>query len=117
MSEHQQMPAISKRNLLWVGAGIGALFALFLGMYAATNDGVRPGTTVSGVAIGGMSTDRAVGVLEEGLGTALNQKIEISAGDQFFKSVPGLPESPLMPQQLLSRPLRVALIPLAWSRI
>ena len=88
MSEHQQMPAISKRNLLWVGAGIGALFALFLGMYAATNDGVRPGTTVSGVAIGGMSTDRAVGVLEEGLGTALNQKIEISAGEQFFQVRP-----------------------------
>ena len=66
MSEHQQMPAISKRNLLWIGGGIGALFALFLGMYAATNDGVRPGTTVSGVAIGRIRL-RADGVLEEGL--------------------------------------------------
>ena len=88
MSEHQQMPAISKRNLLWIGAGIGALLAFFLGIYAATNDGVRPRTTVSGVAIGGMSTGQAVGVLEESLGTALNRRIKISAGDQVFQVRP-----------------------------
>ncbi len=88
MSEHQQMPAISRRNLLWIGGGIGALFAFFLGIYAATNDGVRPGTTVAGVAIGGMSTGQAVDVIEETLGTALNRKIEIAAGDQVFKVRP-----------------------------
>ena len=88
MSEHQQMPAISKRNLLWIGGGIGALFAFFLGIYAATNDGVRPGTTVSGVAIGGMSTGQAVDVIEESLGTAFNRKIEIAAGDQVFQVRP-----------------------------
>jgi vancomycin resistance protein YoaR len=88
VSEHQQMPAISKRNILWIGAGIGALLAFFLGIYAATNDGVRPRTTVSGVAIGGMSTGQAVGVLEESLGTALNRRIKISAGDQVFQVRP-----------------------------
>ncbi len=88
MSKHLPMPAISKRKLIWIGAGIAALIVLFLGIYVATNDGVRPGTTVSGVAIGGMSADEAIAVLEESVGTKLNRKLEISAGDQVFELRP-----------------------------
>ncbi len=88
MSKHLPMPAISKRKLIWIGTGIAALIVLFLGVYVATNDGVRPGTTVSGVAIGGMSADEAIGVLEESVGTKLNRKLEISAGDQVFELRP-----------------------------
>ncbi len=88
MSKHLPMPAISKRKLIWIGVGIAALIVLFLGIYVVTNDGVRPGTTVSGVAIGGMSVDEAIGVLEESVGTKLNRKLEISAGDQVFELRP-----------------------------
>ena len=88
MSEHPQMPAISQRNLIWIGAGIAAAIAFFLGMFVATNDGVRPGTTVLGVAIGGMSPEEAVTTLDQTVGTKLNRKLEISAGDQVFELRP-----------------------------
>lgn len=88
MSEQTSVPAISKRTFIWVGAGIAALIAVFLGIFVATNDEVRPGTTVSGVAIGGMSADEAVIVLEESVATKLNRKLEISAGDQVFELRP-----------------------------
>lgn len=88
MSEHPQMPAISQRNLIWIGAGIAAAIAFFLGMFVATNDGIRPGTTVLGVAIGGMSPEEAVTTLDQSVGTKLNRKLEISAGDQVFELRP-----------------------------
>ena len=64
------------------------MVAVFLGIFVATNDSVRPGTTVSGVAIGGMSPDEAVTVLEESVGVKVNRKLEISAGDQVFEVRP-----------------------------
>jgi len=82
------MPAISQRNLIWIGAGIAAAIAFFLGMFVATNDGIRPGTTVLGVAIGGMSPEEAVTTLDQSVGTKLNRKLEISAGDQVFELRP-----------------------------
>lgn len=88
MSEHPQMPAISQRNLIWIGAGIAAAIAFFLGMFVATNDGIRPGTTVLGVAIGGMSPEEAVTTLDQSVGTKLNRKLEISVGDQVFELRP-----------------------------
>ena len=91
MSEQtSSLPAPSKRTLIVVGVGVGiaALVAVFLGIYVATNDGVRPGTSVSGVAIGGLSVNEAVTVLEESVGTKLNRKLEISAGDQVFELRP-----------------------------
>ena len=88
MSEQISSPAISRRTLILVAAGIAALIAIFLGIYAATSSGVRPGTTVSGVSIGGLSTDEAVSVLEESVGTQINRKLEISAGDQVFEIRP-----------------------------
>ena len=88
MSEQTSTPAISRRTLILVGVGIAAVIAVFLGIFAATNNAVRPGTTVSGVAIGGMSPDEAVTVLEESVGVKVNRKLEISAGDQVFEVRP-----------------------------
>jgi len=59
-----------------------------MGIFVATNDSVRPGTTVSGVAIGGMNPDEAIYVLEESLGAKVNRKLEISVGDQVFEVRP-----------------------------
>lgn len=88
MSEQTSTPAISRRTLLLIGAGLAAVLAVLLGVFVATNDAVRPGTTVSGVAIGGMSTEEAIGVLEQSVGVKINRKIEISAGDQVFEVRP-----------------------------
>jgi vancomycin resistance protein YoaR len=88
LSEQTSTPAISRRTLIFVGVGIAAVMAVFLGIFVATNDSVRPGTTVSGVAIGGMSPDEAVTVLEESVGVKVNRKLEISAGDQVFEVRP-----------------------------
>ncbi len=88
MSEQTSTPAISRRTLILVGAGTAAVIAVLLGVFAAANDAVRPGTTVSGVAIGGMSIDEAIGVLEKSVGAKVNRKIEISAGDQVFEVRP-----------------------------
>lgn len=88
MSEQTSTPAISRRTLILVGVGIAAVVAVFLGIFVATNDSVRPGTTVAGVAIGGMSPDEAVTALEESVGAKVNRKLEISAGDQVFEVRP-----------------------------
>lgn len=88
MSEQTSTPAISRRTLLLLGAGLAAVLAVLLGVFVATNDAVRPGTTVSGVAIGGMSTEEAIGVLEQSVGVKINRKIEISAEDQVFEVRP-----------------------------
>jgi len=64
------------------------VLAVFLGIYVATSDSVRPGTSVSGVAIGGMSPEAAINVLDESVGTKVNRKLEISVGDQVFELRP-----------------------------
>ena len=88
MSEQTSTPAISRRILILVGIGIAAVIAVFMGIFVATNDSVRPGTTVSGVAISGMNPDEAIYVLEESLGAKVNRKLEISVGDQVFEVRP-----------------------------
>jgi len=88
VSEQTSTPAISRRILILVGIGIAAVIAVFMGIFVATNDSVRPGTTVSGVAIGGMNPDEAIYVLEESLGAKVNRKLEISVGDQVFEVRP-----------------------------
>jgi vancomycin resistance protein YoaR len=88
LSEQTSIPATSRRTLVLVGVGIAAVLAVFLGIYVATSDSVRPGTSVSGVAIGGMSPEAAINVLDESVGTKVNRKLEISVGDQVFELRP-----------------------------
>lgn len=88
MSEQTSVAAISRRTGILVGIGIAAVIAVFMGVFVATSDAVRPGTVVSGVAIGGMSPDEAVAALEETVGAKVNRKLEISVGDQVFEVRP-----------------------------
>ncbi len=88
MSEQAPTPRTSRRTPILIGAGIVAVIAVSLGIFVATNGTVRPGTTVSGVDIGGMSPDEAMGVLEDSVSTKVNRKLEISAGDQVFELRP-----------------------------
>lgn len=88
MSEQAPTPRTSRRTPILIGVGIAAVIAVSLGIFVATNGAVRPGTTVSGVAIGGMSPDEAIAVLEDSVSTKVNRKLEISAGDQVFELRP-----------------------------
>ncbi len=88
MSEQAPTPRTSRRTPILIGIGIAAVLAVSLGIFVATNGAVRPGTTVSGVDIGGMSPDEAMGVLEDSVSTKVNRKLEISAGDQVFELRP-----------------------------
>ncbi len=88
MSEQTPAPGVSRRTPILIGVGIAAVIAVSLGIYVATNGAVRPGTTVSGVDIGGMSAEEAISVLEDSVATKVNRKIEISAGDQVFEVRP-----------------------------
>jgi vancomycin resistance protein YoaR len=88
VSEQAPTPRTSRRTPILIGVGIAAVVAVSLGVYVATNDAVRPGTSVSGVDIGGMSVDEAIGVLEDSVATKINRKLEISAADQVFELRP-----------------------------
>jgi vancomycin resistance protein YoaR len=88
VSEQAPTPRTSRRTPILIVAGIAAVIAVSLGIFVATNGTVRPGTTVSGVDIGGMSPDEAIGVLEDSVSTKVNRKLEISAGDQVFELRP-----------------------------
>jgi vancomycin resistance protein YoaR len=60
-------PASRRRGLRWAGAALGVLAVLWLGLYVAAGSGIPRGTTVHGVAIGGLSEARASDALRRGL--------------------------------------------------
>jgi vancomycin resistance protein YoaR len=60
-------PGSRRRVLRWAGAGVGVLAILWLGAYVAAGSGIPRGTTVHGVAIGGLSEAKASAALRRGL--------------------------------------------------
>lgn len=82
------MPAPSRRTLIIVGAVLAGLLVFLLGIFLATKDGVRAGTTVAGVDIGGLSETEAVALVEEKLSPQINKKLVIVAGEQEFEVRP-----------------------------
>jgi vancomycin resistance protein YoaR len=65
------------------GAGIaaGVLGLVYLGDLLANVDSVPRGTTVDGIAIGGMTRSAAERELQEQLGPALDRPVQVRAGD------------------------------------
>ena len=88
MTEHLKMPALSRRNLIIVGAIVVGLLVFLLGIFLATKDTVRAGTTVAGVNIGGMTETEAVDLVESEIGPKINRKFVITAGEQEFEIRP-----------------------------
>lgn len=86
MAEHRRPRATSGagRVAIVIGAVLAVLAVLYIGAVLAVGDGVRAGTTVSGVSIGGMSTDEAVAALEETVGAQAAKPIRVKAADQTF---------------------------------
>ena len=88
MTEHPKMPAPSRRALIIGGSVLAGILVFFFGMFLATKDGVRSGTTVAGVAIGGLSEAEAVTLVENEIAPKINRKIQVLAGDQEFEVRP-----------------------------
>ena len=88
MSEHLKMPEFSRQTLIIVGGSIAAILVVFLGAFVATKDGVRAGTEVDGVNLGGLSESEAIAVVEETLGASAKKKFEIVSGDQVIELRP-----------------------------
>lgn len=98
MTEHPQMPTLSRRTWLISGAVLAGLLIFLFGIFFATKDGVRAGTTVSGVPIGGMSESEAIAVVEESLAPRINKKLVVLVGDQEFELRPAAAGITLDPQ-------------------
>lgn len=88
MSEHLKMPELSRQTLVISGACIAAIVVVFLGAFVATKDGVRAGTMVDGINLGGLSEAQAIAVVEETLGATSTKKFEVVSGAQAVELRP-----------------------------
>ena len=87
MAEHRRaslFAQVSTRVLLVVGGVIAAIVALYFGAVLAVGDGVRSGTSVQGVAIGGLSVEEATAKLDATLGKRAERNLRVRALDQVF---------------------------------
>ncbi len=90
MTEQRQTPAIAQvsRRLgvvgLIAGGVLAAILAIYLGMVLAVGDGVRSGTVVKGVPIGGLSIVEATARLDETIGARAERNLRVRALDQVF---------------------------------
>ncbi|MFM7146948.1 MAG: peptidoglycan binding domain-containing protein, partial [Actinomycetales bacterium] len=86
MAEHRRAKGRAGLKALLIAAGV-VVAALVIGgglLLLAAGDGVRPGATVAGVSIGGMSRDEAITTLEETLGKTAAEPIAVQVEDQEF---------------------------------
>ena len=79
---------MTPRRIGIAGAVVGVLVLLYVVAVLAMGDGVRAGTSVAGIEIGGLSRAEAVATLEKGLGKRANRPLEVTAGDQDFSIDP-----------------------------
>jgi vancomycin resistance protein YoaR len=69
---------------LIVGGVLAGVLALYLGVVVAVGDGVRAGTTVKNVKIGGLSVAEATEKLDATLGVRAARNLRVRALDQVF---------------------------------
>ena len=87
MAEHRRlmtMPAAGNRTKLIIGAALAGLALLYLGLIVLSGGGVRHGSVVSGVSIGGMSTADAVATLDSTLGKLSRRPLKVEAVGKEF---------------------------------
>ena len=85
MIEHRwQLPASdAARRLILIGlAVVAVLIALYIVAIAVTGSGVRSGTTVEGVNIGGLSREEAVVELNNSIGARATKPLKVRSGEQ-----------------------------------
>jgi vancomycin resistance protein YoaR len=85
VTEHRwQLPASdAARKLILIGlAVIAIVIALYVAAIIVTGSGVRAGTTVNGVNIGGLSREEAIATLDDSVGKIAAKPLKVKAGDQ-----------------------------------
>lgn len=90
-SSHRRAGSSGKAGKIALGAVLGLLavvLAVYLADLALNRGNVPRGTTVGGVAIGGMSPDEARERLQGELGDVAEQPIQVSAADKRAQLVP-----------------------------
>ncbi|RNE49972.1 VanW family protein [Corynebacterium alimapuense] len=77
------------RIFLGVAVGLLAVMGIAYGVdYALTKGNVPRGTTVGGVAVGGLSPDEARDLLEKELGGVVDEPVSVSAGERTSQFIP-----------------------------
>lgn len=82
------MTSTHRRILIVVGAMVVVIVGAYVAMAFASGNTARPGTTVQGVDIGGMSRDEAIAEVEAALGPVAGKKVKVRALDQTFAFQP-----------------------------
>ena len=87
MAEHRRlmtMPAAGNRTKLIIVGAFAALALVYVALIVLSGGGVRHGSVVSGVSIGGMSTADAVATLDSTLGKLSRRPIKLEAVGKEF---------------------------------
>lgn len=87
MAEHRRlmtMPAAGNRTIIVIGGAVAALAVVYVALIVLSGGGVRQGTVVNGVSIGGMSTAEAVATLDGTLGKLSRRPIKVEAVGKEF---------------------------------
>ncbi len=85
MTEHRwHLPAsdAARKLILIALAGGAVLIAVYAAAIVVTGDGVRAGTTVNGVNIGGLSREEAVAALDDSVGVLAAKPLKVRSGQQ-----------------------------------
>ena len=85
MTEHRwQLPAsdAARKLILIALAVIAIIIALYIAAVLVTGSGVRAGTTVNGVNIGGLSREEAIATLDDSIGKVAAKPLKVKAEDQ-----------------------------------
>jgi vancomycin resistance protein YoaR len=77
-----------RRGLVVGGIVVGAVAVVYLGLVAATGDGLPRGATVLGVDVGGQSQEQAVATLTTSLGPRSTATIDAVVGSDHVSIVP-----------------------------
>jgi len=91
VTEHRwQLPASdAARKLILIGlAVVAVIIALYVAAIVVTGSGVRAGTSVNGINIGGMSRQEAVTALDDSIGKVAAKPLKVRAGEQQLQVDP-----------------------------
>ena len=82
------MPAAARYAIIGVAIGIVVVAAAYFWLVLGVSAGVHPGTSVSGIPIGGLTRQEAVETLQRRVGADARKHFTLVAGDQSFRISP-----------------------------
>jgi vancomycin resistance protein YoaR len=82
------MPAAARYTLIAGGVVAAVIAGAYLWLVLSTGTTIHPGTSVSGIAIGGMSRDEAIETLQRRVGSDARKHFTLVAGEEEFRLSP-----------------------------